>query len=182
MKTKDIKDQDFEELLNKQLNGIETIELMVLKGQILIAYSINKFIADTNESNLDIDKVGFTFSNKIKVAELLGLFNHNDRTKESINIVNKIRNQIAHQLTFDDEKLQDLLKIYIKLGVKGGGIDKTQSDLENLRGVIIAICGLVMGKKIGREKSNAFTKQTLMTLRSADPKEFDKSFKNFHLA
>ncbi|MCH4824548.1 hypothetical protein ML462_15350 [Gramella lutea] len=180
MRTKEIKDKDFESILRTELEGINDLELMILKGHILIEYSLNKFIDDINEGNLDIDKTNFNFSSKIRIAEFLGLFKKKDHLKESIDDINKLRNQIAHQLKYDEKLMQKIIALYLKLNIPGSRISKEKNDIENFYFIIIVNCGLIMGKKLGQQKIKNFTTNTLQNLRSQNPKKFDLDFKNFN--
>jgi len=181
MRTKEIKDKNFESILKRELEGISDLELMILKGHILIEYSLNKYIDDINDGNLDIDKTNFNFSSKIRIAEFLGLFKKKDHLKESINDINKLRNQIAHQLKFDENLMLKIITLHLKLNIPGSRINKDKNDLENFYFIIIANCGLIMGKKIGQQKIKDFSNMTLQNLRSQNPEKFDSDFKNFKM-
>lgn len=179
MKTKDIQDQNFEIILRGELDGIKDLELMILKGHILVEYSLNKFIDDTNEGILQIDDTMFNFSSKVRIAEFLGLFKKKDHLKESINILNKIRNQIAHQLEYDERLLQSLIKLFLEFNIEGSAIKQENEKLKNLYFIIIAICGLIMGKKLAQQKIKSFTRETLKIIQAKDPDKFESDFKNF---
>ncbi len=179
MGTQDINDSGYRDMLLKELNGIEDLELLILKGHILIEYSLNKFINDINNGGIDIDKTNFTFYSKISIAELLGLFKANDHLKESIVMVNRLRNQIAHNLSFDKSLLKKIISIYVKLNVHGSRIKKGKTDFENFYYIVIAICGLTIGKKMANQKIKKFSNQKLSLLRNENPEGFDAEFKNY---
>jgi len=75
MKTKGITDIEYRKMLLKELNNINDLELLILKGHVLIEFSLNKFINDINDDGIDVDKSNFSFYTKIHVAELLGFSN-----------------------------------------------------------------------------------------------------------
>ncbi len=179
MKTREISDNEYKEILIKELDGINDLELLILKGHILIEFSLNKFINDLNDGGVDVDKTNLSFYSKICVAELLGLFKLKDHLKESIVDINKIRNQIAHKLSFDQKLLNKIIAAFIKLNVAGSGIGKEQSDFKNLYYIIIAICGLTMGKKIANQKIKKFTIEQLKLLMKENPEKFVAEFNNY---
>jgi len=179
MKTREIVDNEFEKIILKELDGINDLELLILKGHILIEFSLNKFISDLNDGGIDVDKTNFSFYSKIYVAELLGLFKSKDHLKVSIVDINKLRNQIAHKLSFDKKLLEKIIAVYIKLNVSGSKVDKAKSDFENLYYIIIAVCGLIMGKKIANQKIKRFTFDQLKLLMKENPEKFSTEFNNY---
>lgn len=90
-----------------------------------------------------------------------------------------MRNQIAHKLSYDQKLLNKIIAIFVKLDVTESRIEKGKSDFENLYYVIIAICGLIMGKKIQNQKIKKFTFDKLKLLMNENPEIFTSEFKNY---
>lgn len=98
-----------EELGEILMDKIDETEIIILKCHLVIEYALNHLITKVGKNRLDIDKARFTFSNKTKIAQLLGLFEReSDELKIFINDLNKIRNQIAHSLSYDEKLIEKI--------------------------------------------------------------------------
>ncbi len=181
MKIQKMSDPEFENLLLNELDNIEDLELLIIKGHILIEYSLNKFINDVNDGGINIDKTSFTFHNKITISELLGLFKRVDSLKQSIIDVNKLRNQIAHTLSYEKKLLKKLIEIFIEIDEPNSGIFKENSDFQNFYNIVIAICGLIIGRKIATEKTIKFNKYKLQMEMKNNPEKFKSEYLNFEV-
>ncbi len=182
MKTKEISDSEYRDILMKELDGINNIELLILKGHILIEYSLNKFINDVNDGEVDIDQTNFTFYNKILVAEFLGLFKNKDHLRENLININKLRNQIAHKLFYEEELLKRIIEKYVALNIFGSEIEKNKPDFENFYFIIISICGLTIGKKMGAQKIKQFTFHKMKSLADEDQEKLRLEFDKFSVS
>lgn len=180
MKKKQIQDIEFERFLYSEINSITDIQLLILKGVILIEYSLEKFISDSAISKV-YNTENFTFSRKLKIAKILGLFFENkiDFLESQITNINKLRNQIAHQLTYDSKIIGELIEFYSKDQKFSHLIKSENSHFANFYHIIPAICGEIIGRKLAKQKIKVFTKSILIKLRAADPTKFDEALKNF---
>ncbi|MBS1600607.1 MAG: hypothetical protein JST75_20450 [Bacteroidetes bacterium] len=147
---------EFRDFIIKQLEGIENVELFILKGHILIEYALNKYIDSFSQHDESFEDARFGFASKIQICKILGLFfgNVNDNLERQLLIINKIRNQIAHTLDFEERLLLDLYNL------SAGEIDelakysKQDKGLVMLHDIIPWICGNIMGRlKLFRQKS-----------------------------
>jgi len=179
MKTQKISDREFRDLLLKELDGIKDFELLILKGHILIEYSLNKYINEVNDGGIDIDGKNFTFHKKITVAEMLGLFKMKGFLRESIIDINRLRNQIAHKLSFEEKITKGIIKVFVEIDEPESGIEKEKSDFENFYYIVIAICGLIIGRKMAMKKIKKFTTFQLQAALKKNPEKFQEEFKNF---
>ena len=131
MKHKKIKDEDFEKLIYSEIESISDFELLILKGHILVEYSMNKFIEDIADRSFDIYKENFQFVQKTKICKALGLFKSTEHPlEEIITTLNKIRNSIAHYLAYDESELEKLISLYRKMSDK---VNPIQDSWENLK-------------------------------------------------
>ena len=78
---------------------------VILKGHLLVEYLINKII---EQKHATPDKIleksrNFTFSKKLHLVHSMGLLPH--YLFENINRINRLRNKLAHSLTFDLDKV-----------------------------------------------------------------------------
>ena len=121
-----------------------------------------------NKSDSEIDKFNFTFYHKINISKILGLFENDKELDEFIINLNKLRNQIAHKMNYDNflyDKIVEypalydetkwetkekfrigmmMLKSNYMCGKIQGKIDKYEVELKNKK------CRIVTGKQIGR--------------------------------
>lgn len=87
-----------------------TSELVIIKCHLLIEYSLDYFINTVTNNRYESENYDFTFSQKSKIAILLGLDEH-DPGKEIrffIEKLNTLRNQIAHNIEFDYKLLDTI--------------------------------------------------------------------------
>lgn len=105
--TKDFSHADFKQFVIDHLSNCNSVELTILKGHILIEYMLNHFIDKVTEEKVDFESNRFSFSQKIYLAELLGI--KSKEINDQINLVNKLRNDIAHRLTYNKQHLGTLL-------------------------------------------------------------------------
>lgn len=181
MKHKKIDDSEFEELILREITPITDMQLLILKGHILVEYAMNKFIDDCTDKSFDVYKENFQFSHKIKLSKALGLFSGSrfPYLENAILIFNKIRNSIAHYLKHDEAELGRLILIYKKPLIDLTLINEDSSDLEIFKQIIPTICGTIVGIKQGKQKIADFTKRYFGDKMKASPEEFEKRFRDF---
>ena len=77
---------------------------VTLKGHLLVEYLINKIIEQRHETPEKVlgKSHNFTFSKKLQLVYSMGLLP--DYLFENINRINRLRNKLAHNLTFDLDK------------------------------------------------------------------------------
>ena len=107
--------QDTGRLMREHMPRSNDLELIVLKGHILLEYLLNQIINVKSDYNLEIENTTFSFNQKIEILVILNIIENNSDIFQILKSWNNLRNQIAHKLYFD-RKLVDKL---IKLGVKG---------------------------------------------------------------
>lgn len=151
---------EFTELLEnrikKELPRSRRLDLTILKCHIIVEFALNKFIEFKCQSTIDIGNERFTFADKITLAYMLGLIGH-PTIIPSIELLNKLRNDVAHKLIINTPKIDELLRInsdhYESF--------KSPSDAERLRGiknVTYGICGFIMGVTQSHVYSNISSK------------------------
>jgi hypothetical protein len=136
--------EDYQKFTSEHLIGIDNLELLILKGHILVEYAINLYLeAISTSEQSDFFKENFTFSNKLSILKHFGnLGTKEDNLYQEIHLLNKLRNDIAHKLTFNEKHLQDF---YSHMGNKSSRImDGTyKTDREKFIGAIGFICGAI---------------------------------------
>jgi hypothetical protein len=110
-------DFDNKELAGKQIgellfDRLNEIDIVIIKCHLLTEYSLNYYIETKSNNREPIHKSRFSFSNKIKIAKLFGLFDSlNSKELETfINDINSLRNQVAHNLEYDPKLLEKLVE------------------------------------------------------------------------
>ena len=157
-------DNNLEEVvsfLDANFNQLSDIEGIILKGHILLEHQLDIAISKEilNKNEYESDK--FSFSQKVIIGNMLGICR---AFKASINALNKLRNQIAHSLKYEEELMIDLLK---PINKKYSFIKVSANDLPNLKKGISAICyGISVQTLIdGKSRSIAQMEEELALLK-----------------
>lgn len=181
MKHKHIEDENFKDFIYDNLIVIENIELLILKGHVLIEYSINKYIQELSDKEFDIYDENLLFIQKIKISKSLGLFN-GAKQKELLDLLlhlNKIRNTVAHFLEFDKNEINKLIINFQKFNHEKKIIKIT--DEEDIRKKLIeminSLCGFIIGTKQSQLNIKKFTHSILKTLYNKNPEKFMEALK-----
>jgi hypothetical protein len=90
------------------VTNFRDLDLYILKCHLIIEHQLDKSIETVTKNRLSMDTANFTFSQKIKLAMLLGFFDENERMKIFLTKLNKLRNHIAHKLTYDPSLLREI--------------------------------------------------------------------------
>ncbi len=118
---------------------------MILKGHILVEYSVNCYLESLSKiHDPDFFKERFTFAEKLNIAKHFGpLGNEQDNLYQEIFLLNRLRNSIAHTLTFDSNVVRELFAELAKKNPKFNDVSAYKSDRERFVGAISFICGAV---------------------------------------
>lgn len=113
------------------------IEGIIIRGHIVVERQLIKATIRSISRPKEFEAERLSFSNKLMVTNMLGITNS---FKKELNALNKLRNQVAHSLEYDD-KLISL--IITEVNKKEKVIDESKS-IENQIGTAISfICGAV---------------------------------------
>ena len=148
--TKGFTSKDFQTMIYDQLVRCNDAELLILKGHTLIEYMLNHFLDMSSNSGIDFDISRFTFSQKTHLFEILG-----QRTKEisdDIKVVNKLRNEIAHKLTYNKDELETLISSVLKRLTSLNKSIETTGMNGKIMSVVIYICGNLYAHIEGQKK------------------------------
>ena len=154
-----------EEVVKKLFFDFDKSELIIIKAHLFIEYSLNKFIEANNKSETEFEKMNFTFSHKLNICKILGLFEKHSDLEVYISDLNKLRNQVAHKHKFEDN-LYDKIVNYPESFEKQTRW-KTKGDFREATMAIKSsfMCGMIMQKtddiiknrevnKVGKTKIN----------------------------
>ena len=87
------------------------LEYAILKTHLIIEYALTQFIRCTSFALVEPETLRFTFAQKIEIAILHGFGNGCPITVPSVELLNRIRNQVAHRFTFASQLIDDLIRI-----------------------------------------------------------------------
>lgn len=87
------------------------LEYAILKTHLIMEYAITQMIRCSSSVLVPLESLKFSFSQKLEIAVLLGLGVGCPTTVPSMELLNRIRNQVAHRFSFDRALLQDLVTI-----------------------------------------------------------------------
>jgi hypothetical protein len=154
---------EFRSFILSNLMPISDIQLLIIKGHILIEYSLNKYISRCSSGSFDINSTSFSFFNTIQIADALGLFleSEPDTLKEQIKIISTLRNEIAHQMSFNKNEIKSLINTFLSDTTISNIIKKKKSDLDILKSIIVFICGQVNGRMEAQVQINKMTRSIL---------------------
>jgi hypothetical protein len=121
MKTKSVSVliEEVLKMISDNLPKDDNLELLILKGHILLEYLMNQSIVIKSDNNYEIERSSFSFNQKIEILVILNLIENNSQIYQVLKIFNNLRNQIAHKFTFDRTLVDKLVKIGLT-GTKGG--------------------------------------------------------------
>jgi hypothetical protein len=141
IKTVDV--DGFKKLIGEQIDNLNSLELIVIKGHILIEYALTIVIEKLCKTNSELF-LKDQFRQKLKLVQSFGLFNITGGKEIliQINLLTEARNQIAHHLRFDPNILENLLKHYQNFDPI-----KTVEPTDKLlafKGVINAMCAHIV--------------------------------------
>lgn len=99
--------EQFDEFCSSELSGITDIQLLILKGHIIVEYTLNCYLEAISKSDdTDFFHENFSFIDKIKILKHFGeLGDKNENLIKELTLLNKLRNEIAHSLKFNRKHL-----------------------------------------------------------------------------
>ena len=107
-----IKDQNnplFDKFL-KHLFDCRDTDNLIIKGHILTEYAMNYYIELSSIEKINLNESRFTYSNKIDIVKMFGLFKKHTTLNNELKLLNKLRNSIAHKLKYDEQILIEFLR------------------------------------------------------------------------
>jgi hypothetical protein len=87
------------------------LEYAVLKAHLIIENVLAQYIRCTSFVLVEPEELNFTFRQKLEIAVLHGFGNGCPITVPSVELLNKVRNQIAHTFTFDKNLVDEMIRV-----------------------------------------------------------------------
>lgn len=143
-KTSKLDKEEFKKLIKLNIIKVNNLDLIILKGHLLIEFLINKFLqSHSDDETLDISKENFQFHQKLKICKMFGiLYSDEDYISEQINLVNKLRNNVAHRLEIDYNTINQIKSYYSD----SENIVSEKELIKFLKYVIQNICFQLIGR------------------------------------
>jgi hypothetical protein len=87
------------------------LEYAILKTHLIIEYALTQYIRCTSSVLVKPESLRFSFSEKLEIAILHGFGNGCPTSVPSVELLNRIRNQVAHRFSFDMQLVNELIRI-----------------------------------------------------------------------
>jgi len=124
------------------------LEYAILKSHLIVEYVLTEYIRCYSHVLVDPTKIRFSFSQKIEIAYLMGFGANLPTLLPTVEVINKIRNQVAHSFSLDRTAVDELIRInhddYEAVEIKN---DKQR--IASLRNICIWICNFTAGLMMG---------------------------------
>lgn len=133
------------EFIIEKLQGLPNIELLILQGHILSEHSLNMYLESLchEERPTFFDTKDFTYHQKLLISRDFGTPGlMNQDLYQLLSCLNKVRNDIAHRLSYKVDHLKTLLWHYQKLKLR-----QTPYPIndDSLGMAICYVCGVLYG-------------------------------------
>ena len=172
----EIKKYSTEEFVNfstGELNEISDVQLLILKGHILVEYCLNCYLesVSTSENSDFFKKDKMNFSTKLKVLKHFTTFGSDADIIEELIMLNSIRNEIAHSLSYNENLLKKLFAEIKKKSPSGIFLNPNS----NIKAKIIGSIAFINGALFGAYKYNTDKKDIESYLNKNNLKRADQS-------
>lgn len=119
------------------------LEYAILKTHLIVEFAITQFICGSSPVLVKPETLRFSFVEKLEIAVLLGFGFGCPTTIPSAELLNRIRNQVAHRFCFDRRLVDELIRIN-REDVDVARLTDRQK-IACLRRLCFAICGKTAG-------------------------------------
>jgi hypothetical protein len=119
------------------------LEYAILKTHLIVEFALTRLIRCSSCVLVEPEAIRFTFSQKLEIAVLLGFAHWCPTTVPSVEILNRIRNQVAHRFSFDRALVLELVRLANRNEQPAKLTDRQL--ISCLRAFSAFICGSVAG-------------------------------------
>jgi hypothetical protein len=99
------------EIAIHHLANCRDIDNLIIKGHILTEHFLNKYIESMAIERV-VNMTRFSYHHKLEIAQMLGMFKKNKNLKTDLQLLNQLRNSIAHTLEYDKIKFKTFINLY----------------------------------------------------------------------
>ena len=132
---------ELDEKIKQHLPRSQNLELVILKCHLIVEFILDQYIDLMAPTEGVIESERFTFKQKVALVHMLGL-HPNPTLFPSPDILNSIRNSIAHTLSLDRNKIDKLIHIN-SLGIESCIQNENRTDKQRvkaLKDITYVIC------------------------------------------
>jgi hypothetical protein len=136
--------------VDSQLQPINDVELLFLKGHLVIEHLFNEIIVKFSKADDHQKLLRLKFAEKLTILEFIGLFSFNrdvDLLKQ-LTMINTIRNKLSHNLNYDKNSFNALIGEFNHFfsEMQSGGKIVPITVIGKLELVFIGVIGHVIGR------------------------------------
>lgn len=134
---------ELEKKLKAHLPRSRNLELVILKCHLLVEFMFNKYIDLIAPTEGVVESERFTFKQKESIVHMLG-FPADPCFFPSVDLLNAIRNSVAHTLTIDRQRIDHLVRINSEDPDDAKGLTDAKRA-RALKGITKFMCWQVLG-------------------------------------
>jgi hypothetical protein len=128
----------------QQFPRTSNLEYAILKMHLIIENALAQYIRCTSAVLVEPESLRFSFAQKLEIAVLHGFGNGCPTSVPSIEILNRIRNQVAHRFEFERRLVHELVQINTE-DVDAARLTDRQL-IASLRRWCFFVCGMIAGQ------------------------------------
>jgi hypothetical protein len=132
-----------ETLLKERLSKTRNLVLVILTCHIIAEFLLNKYIEFSLPTQTDVSRERFTFAQKISLLHMLGFY-PDPVIIPTLDVLNRLRNQVAHSLDLDRSQVDWLIRIH-QLTPEDGSELTDRDRVRSLKDITSYICGQICG-------------------------------------
>lgn len=136
--------EDLQDKIARNFPETDNLEYAILKCHLLVEYALERFIACMSFYRTDPDSIRLTFAQKLDVAAMLGFGAHCKRTIPSVELLNRVRNQVAHRFTIDRTVIDEIYRWW----AEDPDVVDSASDIDRI-GFLQWLCSFMVGTMSG---------------------------------
>jgi hypothetical protein len=132
------------EVTRSQFPRTQNLEYAILKTHLIVEFALVQYIRCFAATFVEAKTLRFTFSQKLEIAYLMGFGTNSPTLLPTVEMLNKVRNQVAHTFRLDRKLVDELLRInhedYESFRPKND-----RERISCLRAICIFVCGMTAG-------------------------------------
>lgn len=128
----------------RQFPRTQNLEFAILKAHLIIEHVLTQYIRYHARVSVKVDDIRLSFTQKVEIAYLMGFGTNRPATLPTIELLNRVRNQVAHRFTFDIRLIDEL--ICINSDPHRPPPQSNRQRISALRSICAMISGFVAGQ------------------------------------
>jgi len=136
-------ENEIKEKLKEHIPRSRNLELVILKCHLLVEFMFNQYIDLIAHTEGVIESERFTFKQKETLMHMLG-FPSDPVFFPTVDLLNSIRNAVAHTLTIDRKKIDHLIRINSEVPEDAKRLTDNQRATA-LKQITTFLCGQMLG-------------------------------------